>query len=150
MLKCFYIDLVDRISSERNIKKIWDIQIWVLWSPLGDVLRTFCRRPKSTSCWCPLNFRLWCPLNFVFRRLLDVRSGRPWDGQIGSLGDIVGTNINWLCKETLFCNYCRSTNKASLNKELFPWCLLRILTITIEHLVCVKPSKAMNHVLHYI
>ena len=54
------------------------------------------------------------------------------------------------CKETMFCNYCRSISKALLNKELFHWCLSRILTIAIEHLVCGKPSKAMNHVLHYI
>ena len=53
-------------------------------------------------------------------------------------------------KETIFCSYCRSISKALLNKELFHWCLSRILAIAIEHLVCGKPSKAMNHVLHYI
>ena len=53
-------------------------------------------------------------------------------------------------KETMFCNYCRSKNKALLNKKLFDWCLSRILTKAIKHLVCVKSSKVMNYVLLYI
>ena len=44
----------------------------------------------------------------------------------------------------------RSINKDLLNKELFHWCLSRILIIAIERLVCGKPSEAMDHVLHYI
>ena len=55
-----------------------------------------------------------------------------------------------MIKETMFCNYCRSINKALLNKELFHWCLLKILTISIAHVVCEKPSKKMKHVLHHI
>ena len=53
-------------------------------------------------------------------------------------------------KETMFCNYCRSKNKALLNKKLFGWCLSRILTKAVKHLVCVKSSKVMNYVLLYI
>ena len=46
----------------------------------------------------------------------------------------------------MFC----SISKALLNKGLVHCCLSRIFTMAIEHLVCGKPSKVMNHVLHYI
>ena len=48
--------------------------------PLRDVLRTSWGRPESTCQGRP------------FERL-DVISGHPRDGQIGSLGDVLGTNI---------------------------------------------------------
>ena len=53
-------------------------------------------------------------------------------------------------KETMLWNYCRYISKALLIKGLFHWYHSKILTIAIEHLVCGNPSKAMNHVLHYI
>ena len=52
-------------------------------------------------------------------------------------------------KKTLFCNYCKSTTITGLlDKELIHWYLSNILIIAIKHSVCLKPSKAMNHVLH--
>ena len=32
-----------------------------------------------------------CPRDVISRRLQDVRSGRPWDGKKGSLGEVLGT-----------------------------------------------------------
>ena len=80
--------------------------------PLGDVLRTFLRRPESISQGRTLDVRLGRPLDVILRcpqdvrlgRLGDIRSGRPWDNQIGSLGDVGGgrprdileINICWL------------------------------------------------------
>ena len=78
------LDLVNRISSERKVKKKLDIQVWVLW-------RSSRGRPESTSQGRPLNVRLRRPLDAISGRPLDVISGRPRDGQIGSLGDVLGT-----------------------------------------------------------
>ena len=50
--------------------------------PPRGILRTSWRRPGSTSQGCSLNVRLGRPQ--------DVRSRRPWDGQIGSLGGVLG------------------------------------------------------------
>ena len=50
-------------------------------------------RPESTSQGRPLNVRLGHPLDVISRRLEDVRSGCPRDDQIGSLGEILETNI---------------------------------------------------------
>ena len=55
-----------------------------------DILRTSRGLPESTSQGRLVNLTLGCSL--------DVRSGRPRDGQIGSLGDVLGTNICWLRK----------------------------------------------------
>ena len=69
--------------------------------PLGDVLRTSWGRPESASQGRTLNVRLRRPLDVISGRPWDVRlehrrdvgSGRPRDGQIGSLGDVLGTKI---------------------------------------------------------
>ena len=58
---------------------------------LGDVLKTSQGRRKTTSQGRPLDVRLGRPQDVISRRLRDVRSRRPPDGQIGSLGDILGT-----------------------------------------------------------
>ena len=58
--------------------------------------------PKSTSRGGPLDVRLECHLDAISGRPQNVRLGRPWGGEIGSLGDvfevgrprdILGTNI---------------------------------------------------------
>ena len=79
---------------KEKFKKILDIQ-----GPLGDVLRTSWGRPESTSQERPLNVRLRRPMDVIsgrpqdvrLRRARDVRLRRPRDGQIGSLGDVLGT-----------------------------------------------------------
>ena len=78
------LDLVNRIISERKVKKKLDIQVWVL-------SRSSRGRPESTSQGRPLNVALRRPLDVISRGPQDVRSGRPREGQIGSLGDVLGT-----------------------------------------------------------
>ena len=50
-------------------------------------------RSESTSQGRPMNVRLGHPLDVISRRLEDVGSGCPRDGQIESLGEILETNI---------------------------------------------------------
>ena len=70
MLKCFLIDLVNRISSERKVaKNAGTSKFEYSEDPLEDVLRTSCGRPESAS----------------QGRSLEVGGGR--------LRDILGTNI---------------------------------------------------------
>ena len=54
-------------------------------------------RPESTSQGRPLNVRLRRPLDVISGRPQNVRLGRPRDGQIGSLGDVLGTleGMSW-------------------------------------------------------
>ena len=62
--------------------------------PLGDVLRTSWGCAESTSLGRPVDVRLGRPLDVISGRPKDVRSRRPRDGQIGSLGDVLGT-LEW-------------------------------------------------------
>ena len=92
------LDLVNWISSERKVKKKFRPQVWVL-SRSSVLLRTSWGRPESTSQGRPFNVRLRRPRHVISGRPRDVRSRRPQDGQIGSLGDVLGTNIyqlGWL------------------------------------------------------
>ena len=92
MLKCLWIDLVNRISSERKVRKnVGTSQFEYSDGALGDVLRTLSGRPEPTSQGSHLNVELGRPLNVISGRPWDVRSGRLRDGQIGSLGDVLGT-----------------------------------------------------------
>ena len=84
VLKCFQIDLVNRISCERKVNKnVGTSKFEYSQDPLGDVLRTPWGCPESTFQGCSLNVRLG--------RRQDVRVRHPWGGQIGSLGGILGT-----------------------------------------------------------
>ena len=68
-------------------------------SRLGDILGMSWGRPELTFQGRPLNVRLGCPVELRLGRPQDVRSehprdvssGRPLDGQIESLGDVLGT-----------------------------------------------------------
>ena len=78
MLKCFWIDLVNRVSSERKVKKkVGTSKFEYSESPLADVLRTSWEHPESTFQGRPLKIRLRRPLEIIPRRLQDVRLGRP-------------------------------------------------------------------------
>ena len=99
------LDLVNRTSSERKVKKnMKTSKFEYAQGPLGDVLGTSSGRPESTSQGRSLNVRLRYPLDVISRCSQDVRLGRPrdfrsrrpQDGQRGSLGDVLGTNICWL------------------------------------------------------
>ena len=84
MLKCFYIDLVIQISSERNVKKNFETSLFECFEgPLGDILRTSWRRPESISQGRPLKVTLGRPQG--------IRLERPRTGQIESLEDVLGT-----------------------------------------------------------
>ena len=93
------LNLVNRISSERKVKKNSKSKFEYSQGPLGDVLRTSWGRPESTSQVRPLNVRLRRPQDVIsgrpqvvrLGRPQDVTSGLPRDGQIGSLGDVLGT-----------------------------------------------------------
>ena len=86
------LDLVNQISSKRKVKRYFE-------HPSLSTLRTSWGRPESTSQGCPLNVTLRRPLDVIsgrpqdvrLRRLWDVRSRRPRDGQIGSLGNVLGS-----------------------------------------------------------
>ena len=92
VLKCFKIDLINRISSERNVKQNFGTSKFARSEgSLGDVLRTSWGLPESTFQWRPLNERLGRSLDVISGRSQDVRLGRPPDGQIGSLGEVLGT-----------------------------------------------------------
>ena len=81
-----YIWSIKYVLKEK-LKKICDIQVWVLW-------RSSRGRPESASQRRPLNVRLGRPLDVISVRPQGVRLGRPWDirsrrsrdDQIGSLG----------------------------------------------------------------
>ena len=80
VLKCFYIDLVNRISFERKVKKnVGTSKFEYSEDPLGNVLRTSWRFPESISQGRPLNVRLRRPLYVISGRPQDVRLGRPRD-----------------------------------------------------------------------
>ena len=64
-------------------------------------------RLKSTSQGRPLNVRLGRPLDVISGRPQDVRSGRPRYGQIGSLGDVLGTLVGGRPRDVLGTNICR-------------------------------------------
>ena len=92
VLECFLIDLVNRISFKRKVKRNFGTSKCRRFEgPLGNVLRTSWRRPEPTSLGRPLKVRLGCPLDVILGRRQDVRSGRPWDGHIGPVGDVLGT-----------------------------------------------------------
>ena len=92
MLKCFYINLVIQISSGRKIKRNFGKSKFKCFeNRLGDVRRTSWGRHGSTSQGPPLNVRLGRPLDVISGCPLDIRSGLPRDGQIESLGDVLGT-----------------------------------------------------------
>ena len=59
--------------------------------PLRDVQIMSWGLPESTCQGRALNVKLGCSLNVISGRLLDVRLRHPQDGQIGSLGDVMGT-----------------------------------------------------------
>ena len=101
VLNCFYVDLVNRISSERKVKRnLGTSNRWPhivpnrrFEGPLGDVLRTSWGRPESTFQGRPLEARLRCPQDVILERPKDTESGRLRDGHIGSSGGVLGTNI---------------------------------------------------------
>ena len=86
------LDLVNQISSERTVERYFG-------HPSLSALRTSWGRPESTSQGRPLDVRLRRPIDVIsgrpqdvrLRRARDVRLRRPRDGQIGSLGDVLGT-----------------------------------------------------------
>ena len=62
---------------------------------LGNVLITFFKeRPWKVDLRLPQDVRLGLPRNVRFKRFQDVRSGQPQNGQIGSLGKVLGT-LEW-------------------------------------------------------
>ena len=93
------LDLVNRVSSERKVKKILDIQVWILWrSSRGrpeNVLGTSRINLPGTS----LELQIKTSLDVISGRPQDVSLGRPWDfklglpldGQVGPLVDVLGT-----------------------------------------------------------
>ena len=84
--------MLNRINSERKVKrKFGTFKFEYFEVPLGDVLRTSYGRLESTSQGHPLKVRIGRPLDVISEYLRDIRSGRPWDGQIGSLWDVLGT-----------------------------------------------------------
>ena len=105
------LDLVNRIISERKVKKKLDIQVWVLSSSSRGRPENVGGSPESTFQGRPLNVRLRRPLDVFSGRLQDVRLRRPQDvrlgrlrdGQIGSLGDVLGA----LEGDVLGTNICR-------------------------------------------
>ena len=84
--------MVNRISSERKVKRkhFGTSKFEYSKGALEDVLRTSWGRPESTSQGRSLNVRLGRILNVISVLPQDVRLGRPQDGQIGSLGDVLG------------------------------------------------------------
>ena len=62
---------------------------------LRDVLTTFFKeRPWEVDLRLSQDVRLGLPRNVRFKRFHDVRSGQPQNGQIGSLGEVLGT-LEW-------------------------------------------------------
>ena len=59
---------------------------------LGDVLRISWGRPKSTFQGRPLDVRLRRPSDAISKRPRALDWGRPWDRQIGSLVDVLGSS----------------------------------------------------------
>ena len=85
------LDLVNRISSERKVEKVLDIQVWLLW-------RSSRGRPENALGTSRINLpgtsfarHIKASLDVISGCPQDVRWGHPRDGQIGSLGDILGT-----------------------------------------------------------
>ena len=74
---------------------------------LGDVSRTSWGRPKLNFQGRPLDVRLGRPRDIISRRPPEVRSGRPGNGQIGSLGDVLGTLDGKRPRDVLGTNTCR-------------------------------------------
>ena len=96
--------MVNRISSKRKVKRNFGTsKCGCFEGPLGNVLRTSWGRPESTFWGRPLKVRLGRPLDVILGRSQDVKLGRPWGGQIGPLGDILGT----LERDVLGTNMCR-------------------------------------------
>ena len=99
ILNCLYIGLVNRISSERKVKRtLGTSNRWPHIFPqmcfqgcLGDILRTSWGHPESVPPGRILDVRLGRSLDVISRCPQVVSLGRPWDGQIGSLGDVLGT-----------------------------------------------------------
>ena len=104
MLKCFSIDLVSRISSERKVtKNAGTSKFEYSEDPLGDVLRTSWGCPESISQGRPLNVRFGRPLDGISGR----PQGRPGGGQIGSLGDVLRDVGGGRPRDVLGTNICR-------------------------------------------
>ena len=100
--------MVSRISPERKVtKNAGTSKFEYSEDPLGDILRTSFGCPESTSQGRPMNVRLGRLLDVISVRRQDVTLERPWenrsgrlrDGQIGSLGDALGT-LEWDVLET--------------------------------------------------
>ena len=94
------LDLVNRINSERKVKKNLDIQVWVLW-------RSSRGRPESTSQGRPLNVRLRRPLDVISGRQIGTSRGRPdltsrsngiFKGRPGDQYLPTGNSISWRFK----------------------------------------------------
>ena len=127
------LDLVNRIRSER---KVLDIQVWVL-------SRSSRGRPESTSQGRPLNVRL----------------RRPRDGQIGSLGDVLGTlegdvlgtNICRLgCHWNLQFFNCFSFHyKRSFNKNWFNCYLCFIIMLELNETNLIKETIQKQYSLFF-
>ena len=85
------LDLVNRISSEKKVKKkIQTSNFKFSQGPPENVLRTSWGRPESTSQGRPLNVRLRRSLDVISVRPQDVRLGHPHD--VGSSDwDVPGT-----------------------------------------------------------
>ena len=82
MLKCFYIDLVERISSEKKVENFFcSSKFEYSEAPLGDVL--------GTSLECQIKRSLGRSQVVRLGGSGDVRSGHPRDGEIGSLRDVL-------------------------------------------------------------
>ena len=81
MFKRFYIDLVYEISFEKKVKRNCGTSKFEYFEdPLGYVPNQL----LGDVPWMSFqDVRLGCSQ--------DVRCGRPHDGQIGSLGDVLGT-----------------------------------------------------------
>ena len=93
------LGLVNRISSERRVKKFLDIQVWVLSRSSRGRPENILGMSRINVPGRPLNVRLRRPLDVILGRPQDVRlqcprdvrSGRPRDGQIGSSGVVLRT-----------------------------------------------------------
>ena len=72
MLKCFLIDLVNRISSEKKVEKnVGTSKFEYSEGPLGDILKT-----SRIKLGRPLNVRLGRPLNVISGRQIETSPGR--------------------------------------------------------------------------
>ena len=96
--------LLDRFGQsnkfwKKSYKKYWNIQVWVLWrsskgrseNVLGTSRINLLRKSLERQIRTSPGHHFRTPQDIILGRSRDIRSGCPRDGQIGSLGDVLGT-----------------------------------------------------------